>query len=281
MKPKLACADFTFPLLAHDKVLDLIAMLELKGVDIGLFEGRSHLWPSREFKNLRRAARSLKKKLGDRGLVAADIFMQVGEDFAEYAVNHPQTARRRKARDWFGKTLEYAAAVGASHVTGLPGVLFAEESRAGSWNRAIDELAWRVEQARAHKLVYGVEAHIGSLAPRPKTAARLIGDVPGLTLTLDYTHFTKIGLPDGEIEPLVQHASHFHVRGGRKGRLQQYHRLPTRGQGDAKDRLSRLARHRIRVDRLGALQRVRQFIGDGTLPRLLAGIDPLTRGDRR
>jgi sugar phosphate isomerase/epimerase len=221
MKPKLACADFTFPLLAHDKVLDLIAMLELKGVDIGLFEGRSHLWPSREFKNLRRAARSLKKKLGDRGLVAADIFMQVGEYFAEYAVNHPQTARRRKARDWFGKTLEYAAAVGASHVTGLPGVLFAEESRAASWNRAIDELAWRVEQARAHKLVYGVEAHIGSLAPRPKTAARLIGDVPGLTLTLDYTHFTKIGLPDGEIEPLVQHASHFHVRGGRKGRLQE------------------------------------------------------------
>ena len=153
MKPKLACADFTFPLLAHDKVLDLIAMLELKGVDIGLFEGRSHLWPSREFKNLRRAARSLKKKLGDRGLVAADIFMQVGEDFEECAVNHPQATRRRKARDGFGKTLEYAAECGAVHVTGLPGVLFAEEPRVASWNRAVDELAWRVEQAKAHKLV--------------------------------------------------------------------------------------------------------------------------------
>ena len=94
MKYKLACADFTFPLLPHNKVLDLIAMLDLKGVDIGLFEGRSHLWPSREFKNLRRAARSLKRKLGDRGLVAADIFMQMGEDFAEYAVNHPQARRR-------------------------------------------------------------------------------------------------------------------------------------------------------------------------------------------
>ena len=93
-------------------------MLEFKGVDIGLFEGRSHLWPSREFKNLRRAARSLKKKLGDRGLVAADIFMQVGEDFVECAVNHPQATRRRKARDGFGKTLEYAAECGAVHETG-------------------------------------------------------------------------------------------------------------------------------------------------------------------
>jgi len=31
MKYKLACADFTFPLLAHEKVLQLIAMLALKG----------------------------------------------------------------------------------------------------------------------------------------------------------------------------------------------------------------------------------------------------------
>ena len=67
MKPKLACADFTFPLLPHAKALDLIAMLGIKGVDIGLFEDRSHLWPSREFKRLRPSARQLKKKLGDRG----------------------------------------------------------------------------------------------------------------------------------------------------------------------------------------------------------------------
>ena len=43
MKLKLACADFTFPLLAHDRVLDLIAMLEFDDVDIKLFEKRSHL----------------------------------------------------------------------------------------------------------------------------------------------------------------------------------------------------------------------------------------------
>ena len=106
-------------------------------------------------------------------------------------------------------------------MTSLPGVLFAEEARASSWSRAVDELAWRVEEAHAHKLVYGVEAHIGSLAPRPKAAAKLIEDVPGLTLTLDYTHFTRIGLPDAEVEPLVEYASHFHARGGRRGRLQE------------------------------------------------------------
>lgn len=54
MQLKLACADFSFPLLSHDGALDLIAMLGFDGVDIGLFEGRSHLWPSRVFKQLER-----------------------------------------------------------------------------------------------------------------------------------------------------------------------------------------------------------------------------------
>ena len=44
--------------------------------------------------------------------------------------------------------------------------------------------------------------------------------MPGLTLTLDYTHFTRKGMPDAAVEPLLAHATHFHVRGACKGRLQ-------------------------------------------------------------
>ena len=63
MKLKLACSDFTFPILPHDQALQLISMLGIKGVDIGLFEDRSHLQPSSEFVNVRRSAKKLKKKL--------------------------------------------------------------------------------------------------------------------------------------------------------------------------------------------------------------------------
>jgi sugar phosphate isomerase/epimerase len=55
----------------------------------------------------------------------------------------------------------------------------------------------------------------------PESAENLVQAVPGLTLTLDYTHFTRLGMPDADIEPLVQYASHFHVRGAREGRLQE------------------------------------------------------------
>ena len=221
MKYKLACADFTFPLMSHEQSLGLIALLGFKGVDIGLFEGRSHLWPSKEFKRVERSARRLKKKLDDSGLKAADIFLQTAPEFVPYAVNHPNSRRRAKARKWFLQTLEYASAAGSGHVTILPGVNFPEERASDSFSRAVDELSWRVDAAKRHRITLGIEAHVGSLTPRPKSAEKLVRSVPGLTLTLDYTHFTRAGLPDKEAEPLIQLASHFHARGARRGRLQE------------------------------------------------------------
>lgn len=220
MNFKLACADFTFPLLSHEKTLQLIAMLDFEGVDIGLFEERSHLWPSREFENIRRSAGELKRKLDDAGLQPADIFLQMAPDFTPYAINHPDVSRRHKARDWFLRALEYANSCGCRHVTTLPGVHFEEEAYADSFARSTEELHWRVAQARRQEIVFGVEAHVGSLAPTPEQAENLVQQVPGLTLTLDYTHFTRAGLPDAAIEPLLRYASHFHVRGASPGRLQ-------------------------------------------------------------
>jgi len=34
------------------------------------------------------------------------------------------------------------------------------------------------------------------------------------------SHFTSSGISDHEVEPLIAHASHFHARGARPGRLQ-------------------------------------------------------------
>jgi len=220
MTPKFAGADFTFPLLPHERSLDLIALLGFKAVDIGLFEGRSHLYPSVMFKNVKNNARQLKRKLETRNLKAADIFLQCAPDFFTYAANHPEPRRRRKARKDFLNTLEFAAECGSRHVTGLPGAYFETESRAASFGRCCDEMNWRLEQAMNFGLVFSPEPHVGSIAPSPRDALRLVDTVPGLTVTLDYTHFTRKGMPDSAVEPLVQHAGHFHARGARRNRLQ-------------------------------------------------------------
>jgi sugar phosphate isomerase/epimerase len=220
MNYKLACADFTFPLLGHEHSLDLISMMGFDGVDIGLFEGRSHLYPSAELNDPAQSGQAMLRKVADRGLKVADVFLQMDPDFTLYAVNHPEQQRRAKARDWFQRTLDYAAACESPHVTALPGVSFDAVSGADALGLCHDELAWRVEQAQAGGLVFGVEAHVGSIVPTPEEALALVESVRDLTLTLDYTHFALRGLPDANVEPLIAHASHFHARGAREGRLQ-------------------------------------------------------------
>lgn len=219
MDLKIACADFTFPLLPHDKVLDLIAMLGVEGVDIGLFENRSHIQPTDILKDIAGSARKLSRKLDDRGLEFADIFLIPGE-FQVLAANHPDPEERKNSRDLFERVLEFTVFCEGKHMGALPGIFWENESKKDSLSRSSEELAWRVEKANEAGIIFSVEAHIGSVVPTPLEAIQLVEMTPGLTLTLDYTHFTSIGMPDSEVEPMVKYASHFHVRGGCSGRLQ-------------------------------------------------------------
>lgn len=220
MKLKLSCADFSFPLLSHDAVLKIISLLELQGVDIGLFNGRSHLRPEKELRNSLKNGGILRRRLANEGLVAADVFLQVHENFADFAINHPDASRRKFARQQFLKCLDYTAAAGSKHVTILPGVKIAAESREKSLTRAADELSWRVERASELKLTLAIEPHVGSLVDTPERAMQLAILVPRLGLTLDYAHFTKAGISDTQIEPLTSRTTHLHARCARKDRLQ-------------------------------------------------------------
>lgn len=220
MKLNLSCADFSFPLLSHQAALKVIALIGLRGVDIGLFAGRSHLRPEVELRKPAKHGSALRGRLAGQGLVAADIFLQVHESFADFAVNHPDAARRKFTREQFSRTLDFCAAAGSRHITILPGVTFKSESRAKSFSRAVEELSWRVEQARPMKLTVAVEPHLGSIADRPQRALQLAKAVPELGLTLDYAHFTRAGFSDRAIEPLATRATHFHARCACKGRLQ-------------------------------------------------------------
>ena len=220
MELRFACADFTFPLLSHDKALDLIRILDIDAVDIGFFQDRSHIQPSAVFKDIPGESARLKKSLDERGMVAADLFLQLAPDFYSKAINNPDVSVRDETRTAFLKTLEIASRIGAHHVSILPGATFETGSPKDSYKRAVDELAWRVEKAADAKLVLGVEAHLGSFCETPKCAKQLIKDVKGLTLTLDYTHFTKLGIEDSVIEELMPYASHFHARNACKGRAQ-------------------------------------------------------------
>ncbi|MGH9663481.1 MAG: sugar phosphate isomerase/epimerase family protein, partial [Bryobacteraceae bacterium] len=123
-------------------------------------------------------------------------------------------------RDVFNRAVEFAAAIGCGHITGLPGVFHPDVDRTRDFDLAAEEAAWRVETARRGGLVYSVEPHMGSICPTPEAASRLLDRAAGLTLTLDYGHFIAAGIANADVHRLVPYTSHVHVRGGCPGKLQ-------------------------------------------------------------
>jgi sugar phosphate isomerase/epimerase len=220
MKPKLSCTDFSFPKLSRDQAFGTIALLGFRGVDIGLFEGHEDLKPSRELRQPSRSGAALKARLDSHGLQASDLFLQIHAGFEACAINHPDPKIRQFARERFTRGLDYATALGSEHLTILPGVAFQEISRKDSLKLSADELAWRIDAGKKAGIQVAVEPHVGSLVDTPERTQALTDLTPGLGLTLDYSHFTRAGIPDERIEPLLAHATHLHARCARRGRLQ-------------------------------------------------------------
>jgi sugar phosphate isomerase/epimerase len=99
-------------------------------------------------------------------------------------------------------------------------VRFGDESWATSIRRSAEALRWWVDAAAEQGIALSVEGHADSNVDTPEKIMDLLDLTPGLTLTVDYTHFTSAGIPDHEIEPLLAHARHFHCRGAAPGRVQ-------------------------------------------------------------
>lgn len=220
MDLKLAVADYSFPLLEWEQSLRLAHEIRMSGVDIGLFHAGSHLQIDEILENPAASAARVSADLRAHGLQPADVFGIPGAAFDQYALNDPDTGSRQKSAEYFHRILEFAARCGASHVTLLPGVHFAQEPGEDSLRRAAAELEWRAQAAERAGIRLAVEAHLGSIVPTPQEALRLLELAPTLTLTLDPSHFIRQGISDDAVMPLVSRTTHMHARGAREGSLQ-------------------------------------------------------------
>src|SRR5688500_15134385 len=105
---KLATADFSWPLLPHDRVLQLIRLLDIGAVDLGLFAGRSHVTPEMVRADVPMWGGILRERLERAGLELADLFVQAATTFEPLALNNPDPAARDETRALFADMLELA-----------------------------------------------------------------------------------------------------------------------------------------------------------------------------
>ncbi len=215
---EFSCADYAFPLLSRLQVLRLIRLLEFELIDIGLFERNSRFLPSQLMASPIDFTQSVRESVEAVELRVADVFLQVGMDPADSSTNDPNPAVRARNRDVFCRALELCHDLGCGHLTGLPGVH--HEDIVEDFDMAAAEAAWRLERCTQAGVVYAIEPHVGSLCAETASVHRLLSEVSGLTLTLDYGHFISLGEENAAVHNLVRQASHIHVRGGAPGQLQ-------------------------------------------------------------
>lgn len=217
---RLSFADYTWPLLRHANALDLGRALGCEAVDIGFMTNRSHIRPEDTRTPVAVRAGVVRERVESRGLAVADVFAIPYTDFETMSANNPDPGEQRRSLDFFGAAVEFAALVGATGMTTLPGVLFAGDTFADALGRAAEGLRRRVDIARQRGLALSVEPHTGSLIDTPERTRELLDLVPGLHITLDYAHYVYAGVPQDEIDPLLPAARHLQCRPARPGALQ-------------------------------------------------------------
>ncbi|MFP5266022.1 MAG: sugar phosphate isomerase/epimerase family protein [Acidobacteriota bacterium] len=217
---QFSCADFTFPVLERLKALRQINLLGFDHVDIGLFARSTHFSPAALDASPRLYTAQAIADLKEAQLAASDVFLQIGREPEECAANDPSPLQRESNRNAFVRAVEFCAALGCRHLTGLPGVFHAGVERRQDLELAAREASGRKAACTAAGLEYAIEPHAGSICSDVASTEEFLALAPGVTLTLDYGHFVMAGESSTAVHALLRHASHVHVRGGSIGRLQ-------------------------------------------------------------
>src|SRR5690606_13695731 len=129
-------------------------------------------------------------------------------------------AVRAESRRGFDALVTFTSRLGAPGITLLPGVEFDGVPVAESLALAAAELRQRVDTAAAPGLALSVAAHYGSIVPTPERAIDLLDRTPGLTLTLDDSHFLYQNIGQDDVDALIPRSQHVQLRQAGPGRMQ-------------------------------------------------------------
>lgn len=220
--PRLSCADSTFPRLSHDTALAVIADLGLRAVDVCVFPV-AHTHPDAVRADPAAAAAEVAIRLGRHGLAVSDVFLILAEEsFEDHAVNHPDAEVRAQSFAYFERTLEFARRLNSPGLTVLPGMPF--DDPRSSLELAAGELQRRAKLAGEAGVALSIEPHYESIVDTPDRTLQLLDRAPDISLALDYSHFVYQGIVQSDIDVLIPHARHVHLRQAAPGSMQ----LPAR-----------------------------------------------------
>jgi sugar phosphate isomerase/epimerase len=206
MTIKLGCHLWSFGQCTVAEAAGIIRALGLEYMDLG---NAKDLDPVYIAGNIASEAERFNRLRRETGLTFVDAFPHV---LPTFSLNHPDPEFHAGHRRVMAAFFDFAVRIGLSGVTVSPGRYWPGSTPQADFDRGAEALRWLLAEAAQRGLPLRIEPHIESVCYTPALTLAMLAAVPGLTLTLDYSHFVFHGAPLDQIAVLDQHATHFHAR---------------------------------------------------------------------
>ena len=211
--------------LSFEGAAQIVKALGLHNTAIGW----AHVdWPTiRE--NPTAAAGDVKRVVEPLGLNIDDSFIWFRNRYVDELDDELKctlTQPDKKARDdnfeMFKSFTRFCNEIGCPGITLSSGVKYAEQGFSFDEIYAIarEELTRMVDYAGERGVEVRPEPHSESIMGTLATCKQMLEDVPGLKVSLDYSHFMPQGHSIEEVHDLIPYAGHVHARQANRERLQ-------------------------------------------------------------
>lgn len=207
---EFSCHTWAFSDLTLPEALGTIARMGFRYVDIG---SGSNLNTQRAAENPQRAAVEIRADLDLFNLKLADLYLLLPR------ISLADEERRQKELEQFRALLPFAEALGAPGITLSPGLAHPAED-VEALDRVIVALREMLNLTKPLGLQLSIEPHMDSMAESPEVALKLIKEVPGLQLTLDWAQLVCQDIFHDDIIKLIPHARHIQLRQAARAQLQ-------------------------------------------------------------
>ena len=208
----LSLTAWSFPHLRLDEVAGVARAIGIHALDLST----SHK-PGLNKAQLLVDPKAVAEQVLALGLPVANYYHHFATGLVERNLALPGTIAAN-ARD-LEQVLTFADAANIPTVFFLPGIVNPGQSRRQALDVAVDSIMALQEVEKHFKARICIEPIVRSFAETPEIVLELI-DRTGIPLALDYSHFICLGYTQEQVDPLLRHAAHVHLRQARMGDLQ-------------------------------------------------------------
>lgn len=172
--------------------------------------------------DVRRVIEPLEMAIDDSFIWFRNRFVDELVDELKCTITQPDPQARDDNFEMLKAFTHFCVAIGCPGITLSSGIKYADQGFEFDEIYAIarDELRRMTDYAGEHDVEIRPEPHSESIMGTLATCKQMLEDVPGLKVSLDYSHFMPQGHSIEEVHSLIPYAGHVHARQANRERLQ-------------------------------------------------------------